>query len=632
MSPDGADAAADPTDPGDPTDPTDDAPTAADATGGAGAPSGDVGLAYGTGASPFAPIERPSLLHRTLPVLSPLRGYGGTTFRHDAVAGLTVAALAIPSSMGFAEVAGLPPVAGLYALLLPVLAYAALGTSRQLVVGPEATSAALVATALAPLSDGDPARYLALASMLALVVGGAFLLARVVRLGWIADYLSRAALVGFTHGVAVILVCGQLAKLTGVTIAADKPIGQVADLVSELGEVSLTTLATSAVALAVLFGLRVWVPKAPGALIVVVGAIVAASVLSLDQHGVADIGAIPSGLPSVGVPRVSLGDLVRLVPGALGIVFAVYGSSILTARSVAGRHGQHISANQELLALGVANLTAGISQSFPMGNSNSRTAVNEQMGVRTQLSGLFAATGVAVVLVFLTGPMSQLPAAVLGAVIVYAAAALVTPRDWRALRAVSKGDVVIAVAALVGVVLVGVLEGILVAVGLSVVDVVRRSSRPHDAVLGWMPSVGRFTDISVHPDAEVVPGVVVYRLDDRLFFANTTYVKARVREAIAGAPSPVAWLVFDAEGVTGIDSSGTEALEELITELAAQQIGFVVARLKDPVRERFDAAGLTRLIGADRFHGTVRSAVHAVTGPDTPPEPPAETLPPPPGA
>lgn len=575
--------------------------------------------AYGEDDSPFVPQDRPSLLHRTVPVLAHVGTYRAPTLGRDALAGLTVAALAIPAAMGFAEVAGLPPVAGLYALLLPVVAYALLGTSRQLVVGPEGTSAALVATGLAPLVNGDPAKYLALAGMLALLVGGGFLAARLVRLGWVADYLSRAALVGFVHGIAVILICGQLGKLTGVSIDADKPIGQVVDLLANLGDVSVATLATGAVSLVVLFGLRAVSPKAPGPLVVVIGAIVVSAVFGLADHGVATIGSIPRGLPSLGIPRVRLVDALRLVPTALGIVFATYSNTILTARSFAGRHGQHVNANQELLALGVANLGAGVSQSFPIGNSNSRTAVNEQMGVRTQVAGLVAAAAVALVLLFLTGPMSDLPAAVLGAVIVYAAVGLVTPQDWRALRDVSHGDVVIAAAALAGVVVVGVLEGIVVAVVLSVVDVVRRSARPHDAVLGWVPRMGRYANVSLHPGAQVVPGVLIYRLDDRLFFANASYVKARIREAIAGAPSPVTWFVFDAEGLTGIDSTGAEAFESIVENLTRQDISFAVARLKAPVRLHFDGAGLTEAIGADRFYETVGAAVDALA-PDRSPD------------
>ena len=567
---------------------------------------------------PFVRPDRAPLVQRMVPVSAHLGRYRAETFRRDAVAGLTVAALAIPASMGFAEVAGVPPVAGLYALLLPVLAYALLGSSRQLVIGPEATSAALVATAVAPLADGDPARYLTLASLLALLVGVGFLLARLVRLGWVADYLSRAALVGFVHGIVVILVCGQLGKLTGVPISADMPIGQVTDLLRGLDELSVTTLVTGLVALAFLFGMKAVAPKAPGPLFLVVGAIVASMALSLADHGVASIGTIPSGLPTPSVPRVGIVDTLQLVPGALGIVFAVYSSTILTARSFAGRHGQHVTANQELLALGMANLAAGVSQAFPIGNSNSRTAVNEQMGVRTQVSGVFAALGVALVLLFLAGPMSDLPAAVLGAVIVYAAVGLVSVDDWRALRAVSTGDVVIAAAACAGVVLVGVLEGIVVAVVLSIVDVVRRSARPHDAVLGWVPRMGRFADVSLHPSAILPAGVVVYRLDDRLFFANASYVQGRVREAVAAAATPVQWFVFDAEGLVGVDSSGTEALLAIVDELEREGISFSLARVKAPVRALLDEAGVSDRLGADQFHATVREAVEAVLpgGPD----------------
>ena len=451
--------------------------------------------------SPFVARARPRLLHRAVPVVAQLEGYESASLVRDCVAGLTVAALAIPSAMGFAEVAGLPPVAGLYALLLPVIAYAVLGTSRQLVVGPEGTSAALVATAVAPLAAGDPARYAELAATLALLVGAAFLLARTVRLGWVADYLSRAAMVGFVHGVAVILICGQLGKLTGVTIDADRPLGQVIDLVQGLDELSVTTLVTGMVALIALFGLRRVSRRLPGPLIVVVVAIIVSAVADLSAHGVATLGAIPSGLPSFQLPRSPLADVVDLVLPALGILFATYSDSILTARSFAGKHQQHVDADQELLALGVANLASGLTQSFAMGNSNSRTAVNDEMGVRTQVAGVVSAVAVGLVLLFLTAPVEVLPTAVLGAVIVYAAVGLVDLQEWRAIRAASRADFVIGLVAMFGVIVFGVLEGILVAVGLSIVHVVRRGARPHDAVLGWVPRLDRYGDVKLHPRA-----------------------------------------------------------------------------------------------------------------------------------
>jgi high affinity sulfate transporter 1 len=561
--------------------------------------------------SPFEKREKDPLLHRAVPVTAQLKGYERQTLTKDTIAGVTVAALAIPSAMGYAEVAGLSPVAGLYALLLPVVAYSLLGTSRQLVVGPEGTSAALVAAALAPLAGGDFERYVALAATLALVVGGIYFLARTVRLGWIADYLSRAALVGFIHGVAVVLVCGQLGKLTGVTITADRPGGQILDLLRNLDEVSLTTVATGTISLVVLFVLKALYPKLPAPLVVVVGAIIVSAAADLEAHGVSILGDIPSGLPSIEVPETRLRDVIDLLIPALGIVFATYSDSILTARSFAGKHRQHVDADQELLALGVANVTAGLTQSFPMGNSNSRTAVNEQMGVRTQVAGIVSAIVVALVLLFLTEPMAQLPDAVLGAVIVYAAIGLVSLDDWKAIRAISRRDFYIALAAMTGVIVFGILQGILIAVFMSILIVVQRSARPNDAVLGWVPRLERYADVKLHPSAELTAGVLVYRLDDRLFFANSDYVKGRVREALAGSPTVVDTFVFDAEALNNIDTTGVAALESIITDFDHDDITFMVARLKGTMRERFDQAGLTDRIGESNMFPTVRAAVAA---------------------
>lgn len=561
--------------------------------------------------SPFEPRPKRPMLHRAVPVTSQIQGYETASLTKDSVAGLTVAALAIPSAMGFAEVAGLDPVAGLYALLLPVIAYSLLGSSRQLVVGPEGTSAALVAAAVAPLAGGDPERYAALAATLALVVGGVYFLARTIRLGWIADYLSRAALVGFIHGVAVVLVCSQLGKLFGVSIDADRPVGQVWELLHELDEVSWATVATGLICLVLLFTLKARFPKVPGPLVIVVGAIVVSAAADLEAHGISILGDIQAGLPSIEVPETRLRDVIDLLIPALGLVFATYSDSMLTARSFAGKHRQHVNANQELLALGVANISAGLTQAFPMGNSNSRTAVNEQMGVRTQVAGIVSAIAVGAVLLFLTEPMSYLPDAALGAIIVYAAVGLVNLDDWKAIRAISGKDFIIALAAMGGVIVFGILQGILIAVFLSILNVVQRSARPNDAVLGWVPRLDRYADVALHPSAQLTPGVLVYRLDDRLFFANSDYVKGRVREAIEGAPTVVDTFVFDAEALNSIDSTGVAALERIIDDLDQDDVSFLVARLKGTIRERFDQAGLTEQVGPSNMFPTVRAAVDA---------------------
>jgi len=359
--------------------------------------------------------------------------------------------------------------------------------------------------------------------------------------------------------------------------------------------------------------LRWKAPRLPGALVVVVGAIVMSAIFDLEQHGVAVVGSIPSGLPSLSWPNVGIAKILDLMPAALGIFAVGYADHILTARSFAGRHDQHVDANQELLAFGAANLAAGLTQAFPVGASGSRTTVNDQMGGRTQLVGAVSAAVVVVVLLFLTAPFEILPKATLGAVIIGAAIGLVEPAAWRALARAGRSQVVIAIVTFAGVIAVGVLQALLVAVALSIVDVVARSAKPHDAVLGYVDRLGRYANVTFHPSARVTPGVLVYRLDDRLFFANSRHFKARVREAIAGASTSVRWFVFDAEGTTEIDASGAEALEQTVRTLAAQDITFVVARAKHDLRRRLDATGLTTEIGADHIYPTVDEAVSAFT-------------------
>jgi high affinity sulfate transporter 1 len=524
-----------------------------------------------------------------------------------------VAALALPSGMAYAEVAGLSPVVGLYALLLPLVAYALFGSSRQLMVGPEAALALLTGAAVAPLADGDPTRYASLAALLALLAGCVYLLAWVIRLGWITDYFSRPVLVGYLHGVVVVLIVGQLGKMFGLSIDADEPIPQLVEFLSELDDISWTTLAVSVVSIVTILVLRQFLPGVPAPLVVVVAGIIASYALSLDARGVQTVGDIPAGLPSLGLPNASVDDVIALLPSALGIFAVGYADGVLTARSFAGRHGQHIRANQELLAFGAASVAAGGSQAFPVGASGSRTAVNDQAGGKTQLVGVMAAIAVALVLLFLTEPVALLPNACLGAVILVAALGLVSPSDWRALRSSGAGEVTIAVVAMVGVVTIGVLWALLLAVALSIIDVVRRSAKPHDAVLGWVERLGRYADMSVHPSARVTPGVVVYRLDDRLFYANARYFHARVLEAVAGAKATPHWLVLDAESIPLIDATGVETLERLLDDLGRTDVKLVVARIKQPLRDQFDETGLTGRIGRANFAANVEGAVRLCT-------------------
>jgi sulfate permease, SulP family len=575
--------------------------------------AGAGGATYGDAAA-FRPAAREPLLIRVVPVARDVPAYRPASAGRDLLAGLTVAALAVPSTMAYGQLAGLSPVNGLYALLLPTVAYVLLGSSRRLVIGPEGATSTLVAAAVLPLAVAGSGDAVELASVLALLVAACFFLARLVRIGWIADYFSRPVLIGYLHGVAVTLVVAQLGKLLGLDVEASEPLGRLWEMAHELGDVSGATVAVSVVALATLAGLRRYLPILPGALIVVVAAIGISWALDFGEHGIALVGPVEGGLPRPTVPTPPLADILQLVPAAVGLFLVSFADEILTARAFAGRRREHVRASQELLTMGVANVAAGFTQAFSIGASGARTAVNDAMGVRTQIAGLFSVGAVVVILLFLTSPIQYLPQAILGAVIVMAGIAIVDRAAWQALAAIDRVEVAIAGVTTACVVIIGVLEALVVAVGLSIIDTVRRSARPYDAVLGWVPSLQGYRDVAIHPSALVTPGVVVYRLDDRLFFANAGYVKGRVLEAIRAAPTDTAWFVFDAEAVTHIDSTGMEALLDLARDLRREGITLVVARLRTRMKGDFDVAGLTDEIGAEHFYRSVKLAVDAFGG------------------
>ena len=548
---------------------------------------------------------------RYVPFLRSLSGYSGTRLRTDVVAGVTVAALALPSSMAYAEIAGVPVSAGLYSLLLPVLAYALLGSAPRVVIGPEGTVALLVATAIAPLAAAGSPEYAALAAMLAIMVGAVFLIARLARIGWIADYFSQAVLVGYITGVAIVLILGQLGKLVGVSSDEDGAIREAVDILAHLGDANVVTVVVGILSIALLVVAGRVSKRIPGALVLVVLGIAVSWALDLASQGVAVTGEVPSGLPSLQVPDVSTSDLATLAAAAVAVFLVAFSDSILTSRSFAARHQETVDANQELLAFGVVQLAAGVSQGIPVGTSGSRTAVNDDMGASSQVSGFAAAGTIAVILLFLTGPIQYLPSAVLGAVIVYAAAKLIDPAQWRDLARSSRVEVVIAAITVACVVMVGVLQAIIVAVVLSVADIIRRAARPADSVLGWSAEDDRYVDVVEHPQAGVTAGVVVYRIQDRLFFANAHFFQRRLWAAVDGAPKPVRHLVLDASFISDIDASAEVALREVIDGLRERNIELHVARATVELRDRLAAVGLDTVIGADHFHGTVTAAVDA---------------------
>jgi len=573
---------------------------------------------HGRGA--FASQSRPPLTTRYVPFARSLSSYSRTRLRTDVIAGVTVAALALPSAMAYAELAGVPVSAGLYALLLPVLAYAVFGSAPRVVIGPEGTISLLVATTIAPLAAAGSTKYAELAAMLALMVGLVFFAARLVRLGWIADYFSQAVLVGYITGVAIVLILGQLGKLVGVSSDKNGTIRQTIDIVRHLGEANAATVAVGALALVLLVVMARISDRIPGALVLVVLGIAASWALDLGSHGVSVTGPVPSGLPSFTVPDVSRSDLGTLATAAAAIFLVAFCDSILTARSFAARHHEVVDANQELLAFGVAQITSGVTQGMPVGTSGSRTAVNDDMGATSQVSGLTAAVMIGAILLFLTAPIEYLPSAVLGAVIVFAAFKLIDPGQWRSLARSSKVEAAIAVTTAAFVITIGVLQAIIVAVILSVADIIRKAARPADAVLGWSAEEDRYVDVSDHPDAGITSGVVVYRIQDRLFFANAHFFKRRLWAAVDGAPKPVRHVVLDASFISDIDASTEVALREVIDGLGERNIELHVARASAELRTRLDEVGLTDLIGADHFHSTVEAAVDACRPPPgTPP-------------
>jgi high affinity sulfate transporter 1 len=563
-----------------------------------------------------------------VPLRAAVRGYNRGRLRIDVVAGLTVAALALPSGMAYAQIAGVPVAAGLYASVLPVVAFAFLSSSPRVVIGAEGTTSILVAAALVGVAVGSEQREKQ-ALLLAFLVAVLYLITALLKMGWLADYLSLPVLVGYIHGVAVLLIVGQLPKILGYSVDATGFFGEIVATVASLSDIQPTTAAVGVIALVVLFGLRWLRPTFPGALLVVVGGIVASWWFDLEARGVETIGAVPRGLPTLTAPTFDLELMLSLVPAAIGIYLVTFSDSILTARAFAERHGERVDASQEMLALSGGNVAAAFSGALPINTSGSRTAVNDAMGSTSQVSGLAAAAGVAIVLLALTEPMQYLPQAVLGAVIIQASTGLFSVKQWREVSRISRFETVIAVVALAGVLVLGVLEAIILAVVLSILDAVRRSARPHDAVLGYDAELERYADVRDADNAMVTRGVVIYRLDDRLFFANAAWMKQRLGEAIAGAPYPVHWVVFNAEAVTHIDSTGAAMLEDVVEDLRAEGIVFTIARLKSRARRRLEESGLTALIGPEHIYPTVHQSVEAFVehaGPDEGEERPLRTL------
>jgi len=548
---------------------------------------------------------------RFLPGIHVLRHYRRAWLRGDVVAGCTVAAYLVPQVMAYAEVAGLPPVTGLWAALGPLLVYAVLGSSRQLSVGPESTTALMTASAVAALTVNGALPGEA-AAALAIAVGGVCLVGWLARLGFLANLLSRPILTGYMAGIAVLMIISQLDNFTGIPIPPGSTFAELGYLLRHLDQVHLLTLGVAILVLALLIGLRRWIPAAPGPLVAVVGSTAVVALFDLQSAGVAVVGEIPAGLPRPSLPDFAALDLGALVGAALGITVVGYTDNVLTARAFAARAEDRVDPQQEFLALGASNLSAGVLQGFPVSSSGSRTAVGDAAGSRTQLHSLVALAVVLVTLLALRPVLSSFPLAALGAIVVFAALRLIDIAELRRIGRFRRSEIVLAVATTAGVLVVGVLYGIAVAIALSVLDLLRRIARPHDAVLGYVPGLAGMHDIEDYENGRQLPGLLIYRYDSPLFFANADDFERRALAALDEEDHhPVRWFVLNTEAISEIDITGADALENLRRELASRNIVFGLARLKYELGQTLAAAGFLDKIGADRVYATLPTAVEA---------------------
>ncbi|MEX5590226.1 SulP family inorganic anion transporter [Pseudomonas urmiensis] len=549
-------------------------------------------------------------LSRWLPGLANLLHYRREWFHADLQAGLSVAAIQIPIAIAYAQIVGLPPQYGLYACVLPMMVYALIGSSRQLMVGPDAATCAMIAGAVAPLAMGDPQRIAELSVIVTVLVGVMLIAAGVARAGFIASFFSRPILIGYLNGIGLSLIAGQLSKVVGFKIEGDGFILSLINFVQRLGEIHWLTLLIGVAGLGLLIWLPRRYPRLPAALVTVVLFTLLVGLFGLDHFGVAILGPVPGGMPELAWPQSNLAETKSLLRDALGIATVSFCSAMLTARSFAARHGYAINANHEFVALGVSNLAAGLSQGFAISGADSRTAVNDMVGGRSQLVGIIAALVIALILLFFTAPMAWIPQAALGAVLLMAGWGLIDVQSLGKIYRLSRFEFWLCLLTTVGVLGLGVLPGIVFAVTLAILRLLYSIYQPTDAVLGWAPGIEGQVDVRHHPDARTVPGLVVYRFDDAILFFNADYFKMRLLDAVQGEEKPQA-VLFDAEAVTSIDVSGIAALREVRDTLAAQGIHFAIARARGTFLRMLVRSGMAREMEDKLLFGSVRAGIRA---------------------
>lgn len=552
---------------------------------------------------------------RWLPGLHVLRHYERAWLPHDVLAGLTLTALLVPVGIAYAVASGVPGICGLYATVAGLLAYALFGPSRILVLGPDSSLAALILAVVLPLSQGDPQRAIALAGMMAVVSGALCIAAGVARLGFVTELLSKPIRHGYMNGIALTVIASQLPALFGFSIEAHGLLDESRQFASAVwsGRTNFTALAIGAGTLLTILLLRRH-PRLPGVLIAVAGATLFVTLQGLASNtgahaGVPVLGALPQGLPGFSLPSMGTDDIAPVLLGGLAVALISFADTSVLSRTYAGRTTKFVDPNQEMVGLGAANLAAGLFQGFPISASASRTPVAEAAGARTQLTGVVGALAVGAMLLMAPNVLRNLPAAALAAVVIASAIGLIEVADLRRFWRIQRWEFWLSMGCLLGVALLGAIPGIGLAIVVAVIEFLWDGWRPHSAVLGRVDGVKGYHDIERHPEARVVPGLVLFRWDAPLFFANAELFRDRVLDAVAGSPTPVRWLVVGAEPITSVDVTSADVLDELDKTLHEAGIDLCFAEMKGPVKDKLKRFGLFSRLGEQRFFATLGEAV-----------------------
>jgi high affinity sulfate transporter 1 len=548
---------------------------------------------------------------RWLPGLTTLRQYDSSWLRHDIVAGLVMTAMLVPAGIAYAQASGVPGINGLYATIVPLLAYAVFGPSRILVLGPDSALAAVILAVVGPLSGGDPQRAITPAGMMAIVSGIVCVAAGLARLGFFTELLSKPIRYGYMNGIALMVILSQIPKLLGFSVSADGPLRQAWRIVESVaaGRTNLVALAIGAGTLVLILALKRR-PRIPGMLIAVAAATVVVAAFDLGaRYAIAVLGALPQGLPAPRLPMVDVASLEPIITGGVAVALVSFADTSVLSRTYAARLRTPVDANQEMVGLGIANLAAGFFQGFPISSSSSRTPVAEAAGARTQLTGVVGAIAIALLLLLAPALLRYLPSTALAAVVISSAIGLFEFSDLRRIYRIQRWEFWLSMTCFAGVAVFGAIPGISIAIVIAVIEFLWDGWRPHSAVLGRVENVAGYHDITRHPDARLVPGLVLFRWDAPLFFANAEFFHERVLAAVASSPTPVRWLVVAAEPVTSIDVTSADALCELADTLHAAGIEMRFAEMKDPVKDKLKRFGIFARFGDQAFFATVEEAV-----------------------